>query len=129
MTGEVAQQPAEIAATDLPSHPKPLHHPVADRIRESGLEAVQALLEAARGLVLDREDLEGLTKRLRSALGEACDGFRERHACSNRAGQVVDSVRPYLSQLMLTSARSPGHHRHREVRNHRRERDSYWERS
>ena len=67
IAGEVAEQPAELAATDLARHPETLDHPVPDRVGEPGLQPVEALAEPTGHLVVQGELVEGFAQRLRSA--------------------------------------------------------------
>ena len=104
VAGEVAQQPAEVAAAHLAGDPEPLDHAVADRVGQPFLEQVEGVLEPPGDLVVAGEGAERLPQRLRAPLAETTHRLPQRHPGPDRAGQVVHGVRPHLGELPLTAA-------------------------
>ena len=119
--GEVAQQPPEVTAADLAGDAQALDDPVADRVGEALLEAVEALPEPAGDLVVERELGERHPQGLRAAGAERGDRVGQRQPGSYGAGEVVDRLGPHLREVAQAAGRALAQHGDREVGAHDRE--------
>jgi hypothetical protein len=94
-----AEQPAEVGTAHLPGHPQRLHDPVADRIRQAGLQAVQALVEPPGRAVVLAKALERSPQLGRPAQPDLGERLGQRQAGPHTGREVVDDLRPEVAQL------------------------------
>ena len=117
VAGQVAQQPAELAATDLAGDPQALDHPVADGVGQPGLEPVEGLAEPPGDLVVERELVERLAQRLGPAGAERRPA---RRAATCRPARRTPGCRPPPARPRRTRAAAGGPGRRRRRRAGRR---------
>ena len=110
VAGEVAQQPAELSASDLAGDPETLHDAVADRVCQPLLEPVEAVVETTSHLVVQTERVESLSQRFWPAGAEGGQRLRQRQARAYGGGEVVHRLRPDLRELVLAPPGPSTHH-------------------